>query len=85
MCESSNELGHELKPVVKVLRKTILSPSFCLLLPLTLLSQAKSTGHPAFIWSAVWTGLVCLISRYLAAGPFFALQQLEKAVSSEGD
>lgn len=60
--ELRSALKAQLTSVVKVLGKTIFSPSFCLLLPLTLLSQVKSTAHPAFIWSAAWTGTICLIS-----------------------
>ena len=48
--------------MVRVLSKTILSPSFCLFLPLTLYSQVKQAYHPAVICSTVWTALVCLIS-----------------------
>lgn len=48
--------------VVKVLSKTLFSPFFCIFLPITFLSQVKSTSHPAFIWSSAWTALVCFLS-----------------------
>ena len=49
--------------VVKVLAKTLFSPFFCVFIPLTFLSQVKSTSHPVFVWSCVWTATVCTISE----------------------
>lgn len=61
--ESQVDLEHfDIDIVVKVLSKTLFSPFFCIFLPITLLSQVKSTSHPAFIWSSAWTALVCFLS-----------------------
>ncbi|WWD08643.1 hypothetical protein V865_006756 [Kwoniella europaea PYCC6329] len=46
--------------VIKVLNATIFSPIFVIFLPITFLSQTHS-GHPAFILSCIWTGLICFI------------------------
>ncbi|KAK6906952.1 hypothetical protein L486_04327 [Kwoniella mangroviensis CBS 10435] len=46
--------------VIKVLDATIFSPFFVIFLPITLLSQTHS-GHPAFILSCIWTGIICFI------------------------
>ncbi|ORY29556.1 hypothetical protein BCR39DRAFT_574881 [Naematelia encephala] len=50
--------------IVKVLNKTFFSPFFCAFLPLTFLSQVKSTSHPAFILSCIWTALVFIFSEF---------------------
>ncbi|ORX36408.1 hypothetical protein BD324DRAFT_656836 [Kockovaella imperatae] len=51
--------------IIRVLSKTIFAPSFCIFIPLTFLSQLRSTSHPVFIWSCVWTALVCLTHTLL--------------------
>ncbi|WWC59961.1 uncharacterized protein I303_102524 [Kwoniella dejecticola CBS 10117] len=49
--------------VIKVLASTIFSPFFVVFLPITFLSQTHST-HPSFIFSCVWTALVCCVATW---------------------
>ncbi|WWC87535.1 uncharacterized protein L201_002425 [Kwoniella dendrophila CBS 6074] len=45
---------------IKVLSATLFSPFFVIFLPAPLLTQTSST-HPAFIFTCIWTCLICLI------------------------
>ncbi|KAK4683972.1 hypothetical protein P7C73_g6237, partial [Tremellales sp. Uapishka_1] len=58
---------HAPSPVFKVLSNTIFSPYFLFFLPLTFYSQVKSTSHPAFVASVVWSGLVFLYRKRVVA------------------
>jgi all-trans-retinol dehydrogenase (NAD+) len=77
--------------VIHVLSKTIFSPFFAIFIPLSLLSQVKSTSHPAYIASYIWAGLVCLICKlppYLVS-PLMkqkgTLQHIDRVYASGGN
>jgi hypothetical protein len=47
--------------VIRILHKTILSPAFCIVIPLAVLSLVKSTAQPAYIAFLVWAILICVL------------------------
>ncbi|KAK1920816.1 hypothetical protein DB88DRAFT_468999 [Papiliotrema laurentii] len=60
--------------VIQVLSRTLFSPSFCVLLSLTIFSQVKDPHHPAFIGVTAWTGLVCAFSLLRHVNRIYASQ-----------